>query len=251
MRGWAFYFTALHWAYSALDDHESAAETASRAQELGLRHPRSGTWVGYEAISLASLGRTAEANALLDTILALPAGVRYPLSWMIGISVAFRAAGHDEAASASAERLVRWFETRPTEVRESAEVRRSWAHALNLSGRTDEAYALVNALVQEYPEDLDYRGFLGVLAASLGNREQAEEVSEWLGQLDRPYLRGTNTMWQCHVDATLGKQEAAVSCLREAFQQGRYHPGTWNIFHVFTEPLRDYPPFQELMRPKG
>jgi hypothetical protein len=52
------------------------------------------------------------------------------------------------------------------------------------------------------------------------------------------------------ITALLGYREAVVTPLHHAFDQGlQYHPDL--LSQIDFESLRDYPPFQELMRPKG
>jgi hypothetical protein len=47
--------------------------------------------------------------------------------------------------------------------------------------------------------------------------------------------------------------ENAVALWRQAFAEGYYgaYPTPFSWHWIAIEPLRDYPPFQELMRPKG
>ena len=48
----------------------------------------------------------------------------------------------------------------------------------------------------------------------------------------------------------LGEREQAVALLREAFSQGLQHGLQLHLTTDF-DALRDYPPFQELLRPRG
>ena len=63
------------------------------------------------------------------------------------------------------------------------------------------------------------------------------------------YLHGQHIYWQACISAQLGEQEAAVDLLREAFSEGLEY-GIEFHRDVNLEVLRDYAPFQELMRPK-
>ncbi len=69
-------------------------------------------------------------------------------------------------------------------------------------------------------------------------------------RLDRPYLFGANTYWRARIAALLGERERAVSLLRDGFAQGRSY-GAYLHAEYDLEPLRGYPPFEELLRPKG
>jgi hypothetical protein len=63
-----------------------------------------------------------------------------------------------------------------------------------------------------------------------------------------------HTFYRANIAALLGEKELAVRLLREAHTQGI----NFNLFHYHSEPnvmdlepLYDYPPFQEFIRPKG
>jgi Flp pilus assembly protein TadD len=124
------------------------------------------------------------------------------------------------------------------------------ARALALAGRGEEARAVVERLAGEKPDDPNYLGHLGVPAAGRGDRAGAQRVSAQLDALTQPYLRGRHTLWRVRIAAALGERERAVALLRDALQQGQ---GYNALFHTVVdfEPLRDYAPFRELLRPKG
>jgi hypothetical protein len=109
---------------------------------------------------------------------------------------------------------------------------------------------LIEELAAERPDNIDYKGYLGTLAARRGDREEALRISTELESIDRPYLFGSNTYWRARIASLLGDRERAVALLREAFAQGREY-GVYLHRDMDLEPLRDYPPFQELLRPKG
>ncbi len=73
----------------------------------------------------------------------------------------------------------------------------------------------------------------------------------WLEELELPYSFGGTTIWQAQIAAQLGEKEQAVEFLRRAFAEGyaRNHTVLHFVF-VRLDPLRDYPPFVELVRPR-
>ncbi len=95
-----------------------------------------------------------------------------------------------------------------------------------------------------------YRGTRGFFAAMAGDTAQARTDAEWLTTLDRPYLHGVNTLGRAIIAGALGEREEAVRLLRQAFSEGVVYGWylTWDSAFL---PLRDYPPLQELIRPKG
>jgi hypothetical protein len=105
-------------------------------------------------------------------------------------------------------------------------------------------------LRQEVPDSIAYHGYLGSIAAKVGDRERALEISESLSALERPYLFGHIAYWQARIAALLAEPERAMTLLRLAMAQGhQFDPGTH--FDSDLQAMRDYPPFQEWLRPKG
>jgi hypothetical protein len=96
---------------------------------------------------------------------------------------------------------------------------------------------------------VDYLGFLGACAAKRGDTDTARAISQILQTLADPDAPGHHTLWRARLAAVLGDHRHAVDLLRESLAQGA-------IFglplHQSTqlESLRDYPPFQELVKPK-
>jgi hypothetical protein len=119
-----------------------------------------------------------------------------------------------------------------------------------LAGRIEEARAILDALVAEQPEDIEVRGVRGVIAAIGGDSAQAVEDVGWLENLGRPYLYGTHLFYCGAIVGALGERERAVDLLREAFAEGRYFY-LYDWAKVEFTPLREYPSFEELIRPKG
>ena len=98
---------------------------------------------------------------------------------------------------------------------------------------------------------MGYQGVLGVLAARRGDRAEAQRIDQWLAGLSRPYLSGYPTYYRAQIAAVLGDSNRAVELLRDAIAQGAMDP--WD--HLHSEPglaaLHGYPPFDEVLRPKG
>ena len=64
------------------------------------------------------------------------------------------------------------------------------------------------------------------------------------------YLYGRHTFQRACIASLAGDKERAVDLLRQAIGQG-FSSYFLLSFHVDLEPLRGYPPFEELRRPKG
>jgi hypothetical protein len=110
--------------------------------------------------------------------------------------------------------------------------------------------AVFERLVEEHPNDVRYRGWLGFVSVKLGNEERASEIEGWLEGLSVPYLGGLHTVFRAAIAAARGERDRAVALLQDAFAQGGGYGVPWHRQPGF-EVLWDYPPFQELMRPKG
>jgi hypothetical protein len=83
-----------------------------------------------------------------------------------------------------------------------------------------------------------------------GDREGAMRIFDELAAIDRRYLSGSHAYWRACIASLLGEKERAVALLRESFSQGRfYRVGLHRDINL--EPLWDYQPFKELLRPKG
>jgi tetratricopeptide (TPR) repeat protein len=248
MRGWANYFYFLFMSFLALGEYENALDVA---QKLRAAHRDTPQALAYEAYALIGLGRLDEVNALVDEIVALPEeGLRRGY-YLRRIAVYLRRHGHVEAARVTVNRAIQWYEALPPDTRSSAAWRYPhYAPALYVADRCDEAYEVAQEWSEEFPESPE-RGFVGMVAACRGDRDEALEISQWLEALDRPYLRGVNTMWRSTIAAALGDRENAVTFWRQARLEGHVPLLAGDARWVVFESLRDYPPFQELIRPKG
>jgi len=149
-----------------------------------------------------------------------------------------------------AERGVQWHRTNGSADAPEGVVRLHYAKALQNSGRLREADAYVRGLLAEAPENLEFLGMLGEIAAALGDRTEAENIDRELGERREPYLRGHNTLHRALIASILGDRDRAVALLRASFAEGTEY-AIWVHREPGLDPLRDYAPFQELVRPKG
>ena len=121
---------------------------------------------------------------------------------------------------------------------------------LYLLERWEEAHRVAGELVREAPTNPDDLGYLGTLAARLGEGPEADGISARIRALEIPYDAGNATYWRARIAAVLGEREEAVRLLHEAHAEGL--PFSVDLHtERDLDSLRDYPPFQEFMRPKG
>ena len=248
MGEWPAYWRSLTSAHHMVGDHRRELAVAARARE---RRPHLFTLVS-EVRALAALGRVGQVRDRLEESLALPndpAGTT-PADVMERAALELRAHGHLTAAGAALDAAIRWYRARPADERAGEARRYGLARALYLASRTEECETLFGQLAAEKPDDPNYLGYRGVLAAGRGERQEAERVSAALASLQRPDLRGQHTLWRARIAALLGQKEHAVALLREAMHQGQQYGAFVHTIPQF-EPLRGYAPFRELLRPKG
>jgi len=155
--------------------------------------------------------------------------------------------GHPEAGQQIADRAVDWLRSRPPQDQRPPDL----ARALFVAGNWQEAKAQYEALSNQNPDDFDYLGYLGVTLARLGDAEGARSIADALRAIDQPHVFGRPIYWQASIAAVLGDSEGAISLLREWISQA-FRVDYVALHHDPNfESLREYPPFQEILRPKG
>jgi tetratricopeptide (TPR) repeat protein len=246
LRGWVPYWREATAAHHMLGNHRQELRAARRARSLNPNNP---AVLFLEVRALAALGRTRDLDRLLQEREALPSADWPAPGLLIQIAAAeLHAHGHREAAAALHRRAVEWYQT--IRARDTVDHRRGHARALYSARRWAEAESLFRELAREQPNDIHLQGYIGMLAARRGDRARAEKISGWLAEVRQPYLWGANTYWRACIAAQLGQREQAVSLLLDFFSQGGQH-GPHLHTDIDLEPLHDYGPFRELMRPRG
>ncbi|WP_257314056.1 serine/threonine-protein kinase [Geothrix fuzhouensis] len=243
----------LCWAYHLQGDYASELKTSREAQVLhpndtGLRVSEVGAQIG--------LGRWEEAEALVETLASVgPGRGGSVVSGAVAqrAMIEFRVHGQPERARRLAERRRAALLQGPPEVRRIH--RADLSVALLCLDRVEEAMAIHRELLGEAdPASMNViflRGRVGAALARLGRAEEARQVEADLAALSRPYLRGDHTFWRACIAANLGEKDRAVDLLRQAFAQGRAMDFAASTHReLYLEPLRDYRPFQDLMRPR-
>ncbi len=244
LRGWFSYWGLLSRAYHMLGEHREELAVARRARRL---FPNS----RLELRALAALGRTDEVQALLEE----------DGSWALQAAGELLVHDHVDGASQVLDRGIMrgqaWLSTLPpdttsTEIGDGIE---RLAYMLVLLGRVDEARVVLERAVEEERADSPSRrrmfiGTLGVIAGMQDDRQTALEIAQDLAA--QPWRSPSElVLWQARIAASLGDVDEATALLRETvggdLSGGVIHfqsPLLWRT-------LRDHPPFQELIRPKG
>jgi tetratricopeptide (TPR) repeat protein len=235
--------SALH----RLGQHQRELEEAHRARTAHPEQP--GLWT-LEADALGALGRAARVNQLLDERLAEAPTQGTSGNMMLEAAAELRAHGQRQASLAVANRAVAWYRSGLGSESDSSAWLPGLVDALRWAERWEEAAAVCRNLVQRSPQNPDYLGILGGLAARLGKRDEAVRIAEQLRQMNGSYLFGAHTYWRACIAALLGDRQGAVDLLRESFAEGkRFGLGVHR--EIDFESLRDYAPFRDLLRPRG
>lgn len=200
----------------------------------------------HEVRALAALGRIKEVQNVIEESLTMKITRTNPGIVMLEASAELRVQGFREEALEIVSMAVDWYKQHMGE----ADYRYSLAWSLYRAERWQESRTLFEELSAEEPDNIDFKGYLGILAARRGDEEEAQKISEELKHIDRPYLFGSHTYWRACISALLGDKQQAVKLLTEAFSQGKSYD-TYLLNDMNLEPLRDYPPFKELIEPKG
>ena len=252
LRGWFPYWNSLTVAYHVLGDHRKELEAARRSRR---QFPNHVSTLGYETRALAALGRTEEVEARVEEGLHLT-GRDIPV-WFLATEELY-AHGQRSAASDILDRVIPWLEGKENQ-------RFYLSLALSRTRRLDESREILEGFDRP---SVSVEGFgrsrvpsfvqLGVVAARQGDREEALRIFRLLEERGRafPTYRSSWEIWHytygpAQIAAALGERERAVELLREtiagsgAFYSMQFHSNR-NL-----ESLWDYPPFRELLRPKG
>ena len=120
---------------------------------------------------------------------------------------------------------------------------------------------MAERLAREHPDNVHYLGLLGVLAAQRGDRPEAARLDDALAGMKPRQNVHLPTFWRACIAARLGARDRAVALVEAALTQGLpYHSVSVGMYprgveslhtEMSFESLRDFPPFQRLLRPKG
>ncbi|MFC1662113.1 hypothetical protein ACFL3S_11805 [Gemmatimonadota bacterium] len=239
----------LGQAYHLLGEFEEELEVA---RDLRENFPDDPGERGFEVAipALAALGRLEELEEMVKerNLRARPGTEPF---WLDFAAAELDAHDQPEAAARFWERQLELWRSQPDPVEGSPAGRwHEWYAGLAFLAldRAEEARLLFELYAGTYP--MHSLGAVGIVEARLGNRPEAERISQRLADWDEPSLFGENTFLRAAVHANLGNRELAVQLLEQAVAGG-YHD--WMVLHraPILKPLRGYPPFEEFMRPRG
>jgi tetratricopeptide (TPR) repeat protein len=244
--GWVYTWGRITLAHHLLNEHEKELREA----EIGRQQlPSRISTIWYEVRALAALGRFDEIWKRFDEACAFPEkGEGTPGGIMTSCARELRYHGFGNAARQTIQRAIDWYVSRPDSEQQSSSRQSALAHAYYVAERFVDARGIYETLLRQDPDNIAYQGFLGAIAARVKDTTEARRIDGILKKTNRPYIFGEHTYWRACIASLLGDKDQAVSLLRKALSEGLTYPELHA--DVDLEPLKDYPPFQELMKPK-
>ena len=266
-RGWSVYWFYLSFAHHLMGDYRTELKDALEGRR---RHPDELTVLAAEVRALAAQGRLADIRERLTEAPSLPPQPGWSPA-DIGLLAAFELAAHDHRADAptASQWAVRWLEGRPAAEGRTVANRFRLAIAHYLSGELPETRRILEGLLSgktvvaadsaslrwfsaitgDMPDHLTFLGFLGVVTAREGKRDDALRIDRELQATNPRYVYGRHTMWRARIRAVLGDRDTAVALVQEAFAQGYARGGVMHLYPSLAA-LRNDPAYQELLKPK-
>lgn len=200
--------------------------------------------------ALAALGRIEELDSLLRQLPAEPGGARrYTRADALrNGAIELRAHGHRAAAAKFLDEALAWYAAQP----EADQPRLGPMIAVTLyeAEKWEQARAHFAELSARAPQNPEYLGRLGTIAARQGQPGAARQIAASLASTSYPYPRGRPTLWRARIAAQLGEGDEAVMLLRQAISEGQGY-GLWLHTDIDLEPLRSHRAFRAMLRPRG
>jgi tetratricopeptide (TPR) repeat protein len=201
--------------------------------------------------ALAALGRTADAKRAALAALGEPHSPNdaWPVPMeTVCTALELRAHGHPVAARRVLDSVVAWYGARGVADATRGDYPCSVAHlsAFYYTGRWEEARVGYERLLARDSANLKPHAALGALAVRRGDTAEAARMEAWLAARDSD----PNASYaRARLAALRGDRDGAVALLRRAFDHGLRGRMYLHLEPDF-EPLREYPPYRELVRPR-
>jgi thioredoxin-like negative regulator of GroEL len=228
------YWSFVGYAYHDLEQFDKEQQAFTR--EGG----------GPSVSALAGRGDSAAVRRIVEKWLEHPEGDHKVFERAECAALELRAHGSVPTAAALFDRIAAVHG--PDGVTDSGDGPCLWNlfSAHYYAGRWQEVRAGYTRRLSEDSTDIKAHAALGALAARRGDSNEVERQKEWLS---RPKDMGLATLGLARIAALQGRRDDAITFLRKALRQAT----EWHFLHIDPdfESLRDYPPYQELTRPRG
>jgi tetratricopeptide (TPR) repeat protein len=239
-------------SHHSLGEYEQALEWANVGLEI---FPDVGDFFRHKGGTLAAMGRLDDLNKVIDecTRVQLRDSAMNAGTVMVYVALELRAHGHGRESDALALRAAEWYEHQMTGMditdRDTRSLR-GHSRALRVADRWREARAPLMELKDRGWDPIYVAGALGVIAARTGDHSEAWRIFNEFPDPGPPFNPAWRCYWRACIASFLGEKVVAVELLKEGYANGLPHTLEFHV-DVDLEPLWDYPPFQELIAPKG
>ena len=228
------YWSDLTEAYHMMGRHDAELAAANRSTS---RPTLARAWLRGRA--LAALGRSADALREIDSAFMRPSQPEISLGLApntdgrneyigtageVSLWIARELTVHGDSADGreAAIRAVRWFQSRPPEEQQTVEVRLLEAWALEHAGEYQEAAGLVGGLVADDSANVDFRGTMAGLDATVGDTASADRLDAWLAALPPRRAAWGGSFYRARIASLLGRPDRAATLLRESIVRGAW-----------------------------
>jgi serine/threonine protein kinase/tetratricopeptide (TPR) repeat protein len=247
---WAF--DDLMKAYHSLKDYKQELDWANKSLQI---YPDVGTLYFRKGAALAAMGRLDAVQSVIDDCghvqlreSAMNAGVV-----MAYVALELRAHGHRGEGDELADRAADWYDHQMADLgigsRDESDLGRH-SFVLRVAGRWAEARTPLAELEDRNVRSTYVAGSLGVIAAAMGDHTRARRIFDEMPESDSPFGPAQQSYWRACIASYFGEKDRAIELLKESYASGRRY-GFGDHIDVDLEPLWDYPPYQELIAPKG
>jgi hypothetical protein len=233
----SIYWSFVGYAYHDLREFREQLQTAAR---MG------GEGEAERARALAGLGDSGAVRRLVTDWLEHPDAEGRAFDRAECAALELRAHGAPAGAAALLEDIVARRGPARTAEAEAGPCLWNLFTAHYYAGRWEGARAAYARRISEDSSDVKAHAALAALAVRRGDPTELEQQRKWLARHDD---HGLARLGLARVAALQGRREEAVALLARALQRGLER----HFVHIDPdfESLRGYPPYQELMRPKG
>ena len=235
----------LSGAYHQAGDFGDELSTLERGRKL---FPANRALAALELTAYAGLRRPSAALALADTLIAAISEADVSPARMIifGGANEFTVHGDDATARLLARKITAWDAgyRGPSSLARDLAVGYAWL----ILGQLDSAGAHYQRAAQDSPT-IANAGFLGLIAARKGDTLRARATADSLATLESAHPMGGRDNWRGVILGQLGEREQAVTLIRQSAHEGECM-APWHASELYRA-LRGYPPFDQLITPKG
>jgi predicted Zn-dependent protease len=244
MRGFASYWSLYGSIAHALGDYGRERKLGEAARAA---YPSRLIALPPLLRAYATSGDTRAIDRTLDSARLLPPD---PYFWDYGLLVneaaeELRAHGHASDAEWYWKSLDLWLAARDT----TPAIRWRRVQALRSLGALDSAARLLESLRRDAPENPDYLGMAGIIAARRGDRVAATAIADSLANRHRAYDFGAGTLARARIAALTGDSTSAIRLLEQALGSGQPYQ-LWLHRDVDFESMRGQPAFARILAGK-